>query len=84
MTLTEYLNQPDPRKLPVSTVKIEAAECQTYFLYNGLIGVHVPELYKRFNLRNDYIARSKYEFPNLETEAGQQSVFYLNFNPFNN
>jgi len=39
-------------------------------------------LYNRFNLRNDYIARSKYEFPNLETESGQQSVFYLNFNPF--
>ena len=84
MTLTEYLNQAEPRKLPASTVAIDKTECQTYFLYNGLIGVHVPELYKRFNLRNDYIARSKYEFPNLETEAGQQSVFYLNFNPYTN
>lgn len=83
MTLTEYLNQTEPKKLPSSSVAIEKHECQIYYLLPNYKGVHVPKLHEMYG-HDDYNVNDVYDKPCLKTEDGRHSVFYLNFNPFKN
>lgn len=85
MTLHEYLNQPDPQHLLPGTVKLTRDDVQLYGNPPDCIGVHIPELSKKFGCGAYYVRKdspfiSKKQVLVLET--GSWTVFSLDFDPF--